>query len=181
MAHARTGVVQSSERVTKDDGRELVEVTVDAGGGELLTLEHVADAGDDSLPLPDDFAGAADSTGQGALRSAGYANTKTKGKALPGEKRIYARDPADGSVVCEIWLKGPGKIAISALKDGADIELSTAVSGGKVIINGVVIDKDGSIKAPGEVTAMTGGASVSLSTHLHPTGVGPTDKPTPGT
>lgn len=44
-------------------------------------------------------------------------------------------------------------------------------------LNGVVIDRDGAIKAPGEVTAKAKGASVTVSSHKHPT----TDKPTPGT
>lgn len=44
-------------------------------------------------------------------------------------------------------------------------------------LNGVVIDRDGNIKAKGEITAKAGGASVTVSQHKHPS----TDKPTPGT
>ena len=39
---------------------------------------------------------------------------------------------------------------------------------------------DGKIEASGEVTAMKGTAPVNLSTHKHPTGVGPSGPPTPG-
>lgn len=44
-------------------------------------------------------------------------------------------------------------------------------------LNGVVIDRDGAIKAPGEITAKSKGASVTVSQHKHPS----TDKPIPNT
>ena len=172
--HAMTGAVQLFDRLTRDDGAELVEVKVDAGGGELLTLEHVADCGEDSPPLPDDFAAIAESTGAGAVRSAGYADHKNKGKALAGEKRIYARSP-DGAVAAEGWLHGNG-----------DIEFTSIKSGGKIILNGVEIDQQGNVTVPGkidstgEVTTMAAGAKVTLSKHLHPTGTGASGPPTPG-
>lgn len=175
MDHAKTGLVRSFARVTADDGTQLVEVQVDAGGGELLTIEHAADCGDDAPPLAGDYASISDSTGQGAVRSAGYTDTKNAGTALGGEKRIYARDPDDGSVVAELWLKGTGDIAIASIK-----------SGGKIILNGVEIDQDGNMTVPGkvdatgEVTTMAAGAPVTLSQHFHGSGTGPTTAPIPG-
>ncbi|MCA9610256.1 MAG: hypothetical protein KC619_31890 [Myxococcales bacterium] len=89
-----------------------------------------------------------------------------------------------------------GEVAIHAfgddaptilLKPNGDVTVSNAngsialASGGNVTINGVVIDTDGNITAPGEVTAMDGPTSVSLSTHKHGTAMGPSDAPTPGT
>jgi hypothetical protein len=165
----KTGIVQSFERVTGDDG-QLVDIIVDTGGGRLLTLEHVTDCGDDSPPLAGDSVAISESTGQGAARSAGYVDLKNAGKAIGGEKRIYARDPDDGSVVAEVWLKGTGDIVLTSIK-----------SGSKIILNGVEIDQQGNVTTPGEVTAMLGTAPVKLSTHLHPTGVGPSGAPTPGT
>jgi phage baseplate assembly protein gpV len=47
-------------------------------------------------------------------------------------------------------------------------------------IDGPLVVK-GAITADGEVTAMATGPGVKLSTHIHPTGVGPTGAPTPGT
>jgi phage baseplate assembly protein V len=47
-------------------------------------------------------------------------------------------------------------------------------------IDGPLVVK-GAISADGEVTAMAAGVGVKLSTHIHPTGVGPTGAPTPGT
>lgn len=53
--------------------------------------------------------------------------------------------------------------------------------GGLEISGGSGAQITGSVSATGQVTANAGGASVSLSTHLHPTPNGPTSAPTPGT
>lgn len=165
---SKTGIVQLFERVV-EDGAPLVEVQVDAGGGELLTLEQVDPCGDDSPPLPGDYVAISESTGSGAARTAGFADPKNPGKALGGEKRLYARD-AGGTPVAELWLKGNGDIAITSIKGGS-----------KITLNGVEIDQQGNITTPGDVTAKLGAAPVRLSTHQHPTGVGPSGPPTPGT
>lgn len=167
--HARGGIVQSAERVTTEDGLNLVEVTIDAGGGELLTLEHLAEPGDDSLPLAGDFVAVSESTGQGALRAAGYVDTKNAGTALGGEKRIVARAP-DGSIAAFVWIHGDGLIEIMGLAAGQAYKI------GKVMI-----DKDGNITTPGEVTAKAGTpALVTLTQHTHGSGTGPTTAPLPG-
>ena len=75
----------------------------------------------------------------------------------------------------ELWLKGDGSLVI---ENGAGkLELAP---NGDVTINGVVIDTNGNVAAPGDVTAMAAGPSVHLSSHVHPTGVGPSSPPTPG-
>lgn len=173
--HVETGIVQSFERVTKEDGTELVEVIVDIGQPSPLKLEHFADIGVDAPPLPGDLVALAESTGQGALRTAGYADPKNQGSALGGERRTIARD-ADGVPTAEIWSKANGDVSITSIK-----------SGGKIILNGVEIDQQGNVTVPGkvdatgEVATSAAGAPVKLSTHLHPTGVGPSGAPTPGT
>ena len=73
-------------------------------------------------------------------------------------------------------MKGDGTIWI-ANANGGVIEMA---SSGDVSINGVVIDLSGNVIAPGEVTAMDGPASVSLSTHTHPDAMGGTGAPVPG-
>lgn len=62
--------------------------------------------------------------------------------------------------------------------DGGKVELKV---GGNVEINGVVFTPSGAINAPGEIKALSGGPGVKLSTHLHPTAMGPSGAPTPGT
>lgn len=174
--------VQSFERVTDENG-EAVEVKVDEVDGPLLTLEHFAPCGDDAPPLAGDFAAIKEATGTGTAQAVGYLDPKNRGKALGGEKRIYARDPDDGSVVAELWMHGDGSFDLLAIKSGADIRISTLQSEGVIDLNGVKIDKLGNIVAPGEVTAMNAAAPVKLSTHLHTSATpgAPTSPPTPGT
>lgn len=168
------GIVESSERA-EDEGAHVVEVQCDPGGGAAVTAEHYAPPGVDARPLPGDTVALQPSTGSGRMQAAGYADTRNEGKAEAGEHRVYARD-ANGEVVAEVWVKGNGDVAIRSIK-----------AGGKVTINGVEIDQDGNIATPGavaasgEITAMATGPGVKLSTHLHPTAIGPTSPPTPGT
>jgi hypothetical protein len=165
---AKSGIVQLFERVVKD-GVPLVEVQADAGGGELLTLEHVDSCGEDAPPLAGDHVAISESTGEGAARSAGYADTKNPGVALGGEKRVYGRTP-EGEVSGYVHFHGDGLIDIQGLAAGQRYQI------GKVLI-----DADGNITTPGDITVKADTAPVKVSTHQHPTGVGPSGPPTPGT
>lgn len=90
---------------------------------------------------------------------------------------------SDGIYHGNLFNKKPPEQYIHFKDDGVDImdknknTISTSKDG--ISLNGVVIDKDGNIKAPGEVTAKVKakGGSVTMSEHRHPG----TDKPTPGT
>lgn len=96
---------------------------IEGGESDGATLDHFAPAGDDSPPLPDDFAIAIELDGESdTYVSGGYADETDK-VAKPGEKRIYARDP-DGAVVSEIYLPGDGSIAITQT-GGASITVAT--------------------------------------------------------
>lgn len=87
-------------------------VKVDPGGGANETADHCTPPGDDSPPLPGDFAELKESTGKGRDAAVGYTDPKNTREASPGEKRWYARD-AGGNVVCSGWLKGDGTIVLS--------------------------------------------------------------------
>ena len=100
----RLGKVLQHQRNGADE-----TVQVDTGGGAIQTAEHVAPSGDDSPPLPGDYAALSEGTGKGGLQVTGYHDPKTTREASPGEKRLYARD-ADGNVVGSVWLKGDGTI-----------------------------------------------------------------------
>lgn len=176
----RLGNVDSATRVDVD-GVPTVVVKVDCGD-ELLTAEHLDSPGVDALPLPGDECMIEECEGVGATSVNAYADPKNVGKAEPGERRTYARD-ASGKVVIESWLKADGsgtlfneKGKLTLLPDG-----SLSYNDGAFIV-----DVNGNAKFKGEVTAMAGTPAVplpgvKLSTHLHPTGVGPTSPPTPGT
>jgi hypothetical protein len=169
----RLGTVVAVERVDVD-GVPTVQVQVDLGDEEIVTAEHLGAPGEDALPLVGDEAMVQECEGAGATFCTGYADPKNAGGAQEGEHRRYARDD-QGTLVCEVWLKRDGTIA-----------LRSVAAGSKVDLNGVLIDQQGNLTAPGEITAMAGTPDaplpgVKLSTHLHGTGVGPTTAPTPGT
>jgi hypothetical protein len=178
----RIAEVIGSKRAS-DDAGEGLDVQVDPGGSAPKTVEHFAPVGDDSCPLRGDFVALEDSDGSGAEFAAGYADTKNKGQAQPGEKRMYARDP-QGTLVCEIWLKGDKTIVIK--NENGSIRMAPD---GPVTINGLTIDKDGNLHGPGtiaaddEITAKAASpaTSVTLSQHIHIDGMGGTQPPTAGT
>jgi len=160
-------------------------VRVDAGGGDDETADHFAPAGDDAPPLAGDIAALSDAPGAGSESAVGYRDDTTK-KSADGEKRIYSRKP-DGSLAAEFWLKGDGTWVMTDLLNGASF---SSDSDGAVTINGVKIDSDGNIETPGDVdadgdvtaNAAVPAASVTLSTHQHPTAAtGSPSPPTPGT
>lgn len=165
----RVGEVNEFARGTFE-GAQSPEITVDVGSGSPSTAQHHGSPGEDSPPLPGvDFAHLSESPGAGSQDAVGYVDTVNEGKASPGEVRRIAR-AADGTPVAELWLKQSGDVEITSLK-----------AGGKLTLNGVEIDQDGNISAPGEVTAKAGPGAVNVSTHLHPTAMGPSGAPTPGT
>lgn len=160
---------------TKVDGAHVSDVKIDPGGGANITAQHFGCPGDDSAPLPNDFVATTGAPGSGTEQVTGYIDPKNEPKAAAGEKRIYSRD-SDGAVVAVVWLKNDGTVVIE--NGNGSIEMA---SGGDVTINGVTIDTGGNVSAPGEVTAMDESAPVKLSTHKHPTAMGPSGSPTPGT
>lgn len=174
----RVAEVQSFSRTTDEDGAHVSDVQVDPGGGANVTCAHFACAGDDSFPLPGDFVATMPSAGKGAEQVVGYLDPKNEPQAEKGEKRIYSRDPNDGAPVAHVWLKKDGTIVIE--NGNGSFEMAP---GGDVTINGVTIDTNGNVTAPGEVSAMalTPATAVSLSTHVHTAPGGATSAPTPGT
>jgi hypothetical protein len=173
----RLGKVLFAERDTTEEGAPVVLVHVNLGddsNDEVIKTQHMSLPGEDSIPLVGDEVVVEESEGQGDTTAVAYADSKNPGVAEPGERRQYARDD-EGTLVCEVWLKKDGTIALKSIAAGSKLDL-----------NGVLIDQQGNITAPGEITAMVGTADVplpgvKLSAHLHPTGVGPTSPPTPGT
>lgn len=165
----------SFARTTTDEDAHVSDVKVDPGGGANVTAQHFGPPGDDAVPLPDDFVACVPSGGSGTEAAVGYIDPKNEPQAAAGEKRVYSRD-SNGDVKAVVWLKNDGSLVIE--NGSGTIEMA---AGGDVTINGVTIDTNGNVIAPGEVTAMDGPASVKLSTHQHPTAMGPSGSPTPGT
>lgn len=114
----RVAEVLSTER----DAAGVLTVRVDPGGGAVVSAEHFAPAGDDSCPLPGDFAAIEDSAGKGAEQVTGYSDA-TPGVAEPGEVRKYSRN-ADDEVVAVLWLKRDGSLELESLT-GEPLRLKT--------------------------------------------------------
>lgn len=177
----RIAKLLSFVRVTRNDAK-ISDVKVDPGGGPNITAEHFASSGDDAHPLPDDYVIINDLAGTGRKASVGYLDPVNTPKALPGDKRIYARDGDTGAVVVEIWLKNDGTAIVSndngsvmLRPDGGSI-ITTPEStldakadgsikgangsgsfeleaGGDFVVNGVTIDTNGNIVTAGTINA----------------------------
>lgn len=167
------GVAEVKAFERGDDGPT---VKVDRGGGDNATVDHYEPSGSDSQPLPGDTVALGEDAEAGTEYAAGYHDTTTK-KAGPGEKRIYGRTPG-GQVAAEVWCKADGTVVITNLlaPAGGAVEVG---ADGTITLNGVKIDAQGNVSAPGEVTAKATSAAVALSTHVHPTALGPSGPPTP--
>ncbi|MEG1884843.1 MAG: hypothetical protein RR182_01045 [Alistipes sp.] len=132
-----------------------VDVKVDRGSNDNIQAKHFTSPGEDSHPLPGDYAALSQAGGTGRQTAVGYLDGKNDPQAAPGEKRIYSRD-ASGSIVAELWLKNTGEILLKNLN--AVIRVDPA---GEVNINGAIITPDG------EITSASG---VSLDNHTHAQG-----------
>lgn len=160
------------------DSLRVPEVQVaPSADGIPVTAEHYAPPGVDAPPLEGDTAAHIPGTGSGRLAVVGYMDTANEGVAAPGEFRVYSRSSA-GEVMAYVWLQGDGTVDVRVGDDGASLTLKPS---GDVVINGVTIDPSGNVSTPGDVTVMSSTAPVAVSTHLHPTAMGPSGSPTPGT
>lgn len=149
------GRVLSFVRVTRN-GAQISDVKVNPGGGPNVTAEHFAPPGDDSHPLPTDYAYTAPTPQRGRQAAVGYVDPINTPQAQPGEKRIYARD-SDGAVVVEVWLKNDGEATI--FNENGTVTLSpdgtiTAENG-----NGSV-----TLSADGSILGQNGAGSFELQT-----------------
>lgn len=151
--------VLSFVRATRKNGAAASDVKVDTGGGANATAEHYGAPGDDGVPLPGDYAVTVSTVRGGGLAVVAYLDPKTAGVAGPGERRLYARNAA-GAVSVSLFLQASGAATLS--NGGGSLTLG---ADGKVTINGVTIDPDGTITTPTDVKA--GPLAVSLLLHKH--------------
>lgn len=143
---------------------KVSDVKVDPGGGANITAQHFAPTGDDAHPLPDDYAATMSVPRTGSEVAIGYIDPKNEQKAQPGDKRIYARDPEDGSTVVEVWLKNDGTALVSNAEASVEVKPDGSISasnsagsfelqaGGNFVVNGVTIDTSGKVTIPTSLT-----------------------------
>jgi hypothetical protein len=155
--------VQEVRRVDSE-GVPIVEITLDDGSGDAFTAQLYQPPGVDSLPLVGDEA-TSTHDGDDAIVQ-GLTDTKLEGVSKEGEFRIFSRS-GQGVVAAEIYLQKDGTIRVK--------------TDGDVILDAATVTITGDLKVNGEVTAKAQTTPVNLSSHLHPTPLGPTSPPTPGT
>jgi hypothetical protein len=135
-----------------DDGVEVV-VAVEGDDNNLVTADHLCAPGVDARPIPGDYAQLTAFPGDRWTVIA-YDMVEVA-VAKDGEVLVMSRDPKTG-------------------KKSASIHLAT---NGNINLNGLVIDKDGNLHTPGEITTAKGGTDINLSDHIHLHSMGPTKGP----
>ena len=146
------------------NGAKLSDVKVDPGGGANITGEHFADAGDDSHPLPTDYAILVKTRQSGGYAPVGYADPINDPVAGPGEKRIYGRDPSTGLAVNQVWLKADGSVIISNALGSIELKTDGELlhgSGAKFTTDGDVVTSDGKSLRSHIHSGVTVGAGVT--------------------
>lgn len=170
----RVGKLLSFVRALRGDAK-VSDVKVDRGGADNRTPQHFSDAGDDSFPLPSDYAALVDQEGTGRDSAVGYIDPKNEQKATAGDKRVYARDPTTGAQVVEVWLKSDGSATTenangsSTLRsDGSQIGQNSLGSyelrvNGDFVVNGVTIAANGVVTIPTSLIL----ATKEIAGHAH--------------
>lgn len=175
------GKILSFVRRTRN-GAKVSDTTVDPGGGPNLTAEHFAPPGDDSHPLPGDFALLVPLRQTGRAAAGGYVDPKNEQLAAAGERRLYARD-GSGNVVATVWIKNTGEVLVE--NDNASVTLGPDGSytadngagsiqlqpGGNVVINNVTITPAGAISTPTSIASPSikaDGVEVAGHNHTQP-------------
>ena len=151
---------------TTENGDKVSVVTVDPGGGANVSGDQYSPAGDDSQPLPEDFAVVVPVSGSGVNVTVGYLDRNNDQKSDAGEKRIYGRNSVGVSVV-ELRLKNDRSAVLS--NSNGSVELK---ANGDVEANGVTISTTGDVTTPE-------GVSLRLHTHTSAAPGSPTGPPIP--
>lgn len=110
-------------------GAKSDTLKINTAGDVTRTADHFSSPGDDSNPLPEDYAICVDYPRTGSLASVGYIDPLNVNESLPGEKKIYSRN-STATIMAYIHLKNDGEIEIKSLgsttsfKPSGEIEFS---------------------------------------------------------
>jgi hypothetical protein len=163
-------VVKSFVR-TERNGAKLSDVKLDPGGGANITGEHFADPGDDSHPLPGDYAVTVGIPRNGGQVPVGHADIVNDPESQPGEAGKYGRDPSTGQRVNRIRCKSDGSVIMSNDNGSFEVKADGSIigigpggqfeleAGGDFVVNGARITAAGNV-----LTAL----GRSLDLHVHP-------------
>lgn len=150
-------------------GAMMTDTKADLGGGDIVNAPHFGAPGDDSHPLPGDYAAFVPSVRRGGWFSVGYVDPKNAQTAQKGERRIYGRN-VGGDQVCEVWLKSDGTI----LADNANGSYSLSPDGSHLLQNSngyIKLMADGTVDINGFIIGVNGNGTtakgVSVDDHTH--------------
>ena len=177
-------------------GAKVTTIKGDPNGGANLISEVFTPAGNDSLPLPSDYAFIVPRPKSGQYVVLGYLDPNAPQAAAQGEQYQYARD-ADGNIVATMWQKQDGTVIIwnekatwtmaadgaitsanesSTVAQAADGSITQSNGSGSialgadgiVTINGATIDTTGKMTSPtGVVTPSAVIDGVEAAGHTH--------------
>ena len=178
----RIARILSFLRIDKNEAKQT-DVKLDPGAGANITAQNFAPAGDDSQPLPDDYAITSSIPQTGGAAVVGFVDPNSEPVAGAGEVRRYARD-ADGVTVAQQWIKADGTVLTSndkgsiELKPDGSIVMTTPSGANTFKADGSVDFSNGAkLDATGDYLSNTG---ISLNLHTHIGNLGsPTSPPTP--
>lgn len=142
---------------TERGNSKLDDAKVNPGSGAILTAEYFTAAGEDANPLPGDYVAIVKIPGRGRGAAVGVVDPNNEQKALPGERRLYARE-IGGDSVCEIWIRQNGQIVISNPNGAVTLQPN-----GTIDLNGATIDTGGELVCTDAVID-----GIRFSTHGHP-------------
>lgn len=142
---------------TRRGSADYNQIKVNSGAGVNLRGEQFSGAGDDSIPLPGDYAVTVEIPRQGGVAIVGFVDPGNASAVNPGEKRSYSRS-SDGTIVAQVYLKNDGSVIID--NDNGSITLD---AGGDITLNGVTIDASGNVTVPTSINL----AGKELNGHNH--------------
>jgi hypothetical protein len=147
-------------------GAKITDAKVNLGGGENITLNHFSAPGDDSFPLTTDYVAAMSVSRNRRAVAVGYADVVNEPLTVVGEKRIYSRSTS-GEPIADIHLFNDGKVVLK--NENGSLTLQP---GGDFNINGVIINTEGHVLAPGGGQFLTTlkAAEKEIIEHTHPAG-----------
>lgn len=137
-----------------DEGENILDLKVDIGGNDVILAPMMSSPGDDSKPLPEDYAACVSHLGGSNNTAVAYGDSNNKSAVENGEKRIYARN-ALGEIVAYIHLKNDGTISIwndkAQASINADGELNYNITRQEILSTSLEINKDGELNFESDI------------------------------
>lgn len=112
-------ILEINDVVDGDD--KLVELKIDIGGGEIITVPLYSTAGIDSKPCIDDYVVCAETVGDSGQSAVGFLDRQNVSKSKDGEIRLAAR-AFSGQEVSEIHTKDDGSISLNNYVASIDLD-----------------------------------------------------------